>query len=246
MQRLSTPEPAAIPESVEPAAPGQDYTVKAGAAPLWDISGSYPSSPWFWPKLWSYNPQIPNPNWIYPGNQIHFAPSGNAQLSTEAPPPEPQLRNDEDVTLTGKIGYTPSSATLIQSEGFITATELAASGSIVGSSEEKSLLSSLDSVYIKFGKSSPQPGDRFLVFRTVREVRHPVTGNFFGDYLTGFARDGEDHGPGYAPHFRDHRPQLQYHRARRSGRPVGREIPAQCGPQAKRTRSRRLHRLPQR
>jgi len=39
---------------------------------LWDLCGSYFQNPWAWPKIWSYNPQIQNPHWIYPGDQVRL------------------------------------------------------------------------------------------------------------------------------------------------------------------------------
>jgi nucleoid-associated protein YgaU len=47
----------AVPES---------YVIQRGDT-LWDLSSRYLDSPWYWPKLWSYNPQVENPHWIYPG-----------------------------------------------------------------------------------------------------------------------------------------------------------------------------------
>src|SRR4029079_15071594 len=44
------------------------HTVKRGDT-LWDLSGHYYGNTWGWPKVWSYNPQISNPHWIYPGDQ---------------------------------------------------------------------------------------------------------------------------------------------------------------------------------
>jgi len=57
------------------AAPPDTYTVKSGDT-LWDLSGRYLDNPWYWPKLWSYNPGIANPHWIYPGNVLRFFPAG--------------------------------------------------------------------------------------------------------------------------------------------------------------------------
>ncbi len=37
---------------------------------LWDISGQFLEEPWLWPDLWPANPQIENPNLIYPGDTI--------------------------------------------------------------------------------------------------------------------------------------------------------------------------------
>ncbi len=160
--------------------PGQDYTVKTGDT-LWDISGTYLQSPWFWPKLWSYNPQIANPHWIYPGNDIRFYPGGGTQVA-EAPAPE-QPAEDTDVQATAKIGYIPPGTTVAPTQGFVTARELANAGEIVGSFEEKVLLASNDPVYMRFGRQKPKPGDQLVIFRTIQEVHHPVTGDLIG-YLT--------------------------------------------------------------
>jgi hypothetical protein len=55
----------------------ETYTVKDGDT-LWNLSAKFLNNPWYWPKIWSYNPQLDNPNWIYPGNVIRFYPGGAA------------------------------------------------------------------------------------------------------------------------------------------------------------------------
>lgn len=40
---------------------------------LWDISAKFLKSPWKWPKLWHGNPQIKNPDLIYPGDTLVFS-----------------------------------------------------------------------------------------------------------------------------------------------------------------------------
>jgi nucleoid-associated protein YgaU len=50
----------------------QQYTVVAGDT-LWDISGKYLREPWKWPQLWRANPQIENPNLIYPGDTLSLS-----------------------------------------------------------------------------------------------------------------------------------------------------------------------------
>jgi len=59
----------------------QQYTVVSGDT-LWDISGKYLREPWQWPQLWRANPQIDNPNLIYPGDTLTLSyVNGQPQLS---------------------------------------------------------------------------------------------------------------------------------------------------------------------
>jgi hypothetical protein len=49
---------------------GADLHVVSEGDTLWDISGHYFDDPWHWPQVWSWNPEITNPHWIYPLDQI--------------------------------------------------------------------------------------------------------------------------------------------------------------------------------
>lgn len=53
---------------VRPDSP-QQYTVVEGDT-LWDISGRFLEQPWMWPQVWQVNPQIADPDLIYPGDVI--------------------------------------------------------------------------------------------------------------------------------------------------------------------------------
>ncbi|WP_306518013.1 LysM peptidoglycan-binding domain-containing protein [Rheinheimera sp.] len=90
----------------------KNYTVKEGDT-LWDISGMYLSQPWLWPQLWKLNPQVDNPNLIYPGDvlSLTFDADGNPVLEvnddskvvkispdTSAPVAEPEVTASEDST----------------------------------------------------------------------------------------------------------------------------------------------------
>lgn len=58
----------------------QSYVVKKGDT-LWDISGVFLEKPWNWPQLWHVNPQIENPNLIYPGDTLNLTyVNGQPQL----------------------------------------------------------------------------------------------------------------------------------------------------------------------
>lgn len=182
-----------------PSAPGQVHTVVPGDT-LWDLSQSYLGSPWYWPKVWSYNPEIANPHWIYPGNRIRFYPSGEEVPSqvevSGAPgqmPEEGELEAptafEEDtgsVSAAGKIGYTPGRQARLLLQGFVTARELEEAGAIAGSFAETDMLSYPDTVYIRFkNRGNAKLGESYVVFKTVKDVRHPINGAKVG-FLTHF------------------------------------------------------------
>lgn len=61
----------------------QRYTVVRGDT-LWDISGKFLRQPWQWPQLWHANPQIANPDLIYPGDSLVLGfVEGQPQLMLE-------------------------------------------------------------------------------------------------------------------------------------------------------------------
>jgi len=68
--------------------PDGTYVVKTGDT-LWDLSQQFLKNPWYWPKIWSENPEIENPHWIYPGNLLKVRGGG------EGTPAEVTPVNDE-------------------------------------------------------------------------------------------------------------------------------------------------------
>ena len=61
----------------------ESHPVRRGDT-LWDISNRYYQSPYQWPRIWAFNPQIQNPHWIYPGDLVRLLPKGML-VATELP-----------------------------------------------------------------------------------------------------------------------------------------------------------------
>ncbi|WP_373049047.1 LysM peptidoglycan-binding domain-containing protein [Vulgatibacter sp.] len=176
------------PDDVVPSVSGDTHTVERGDT-LWDISGKYLENPWYWPKVWSFNPQIENPHWIYPGDEIRLqqddgaAPAGGpmADLS-KGDFTDP---GSDDVSVAGRIGVQLPKNLLAPTAGFVTEQELAESGVLAKSWEEKALLMEGDRIYVAWQDAADQVevGNTYVIYRTDREVSHPEEGGTVG-YLT--------------------------------------------------------------
>jgi LysM repeat protein len=149
-----------------PEAAPETHTVQRGDT-LWDISAHYLGSPWNWPKLWSYNPAITNPHWIYPGDLVYLYPPGQTPPATAKGEPPPHH-------IVG--GPRLAKGVFLRVDGFVEDGELKVAGKIVGSKLEKKMLSTLDEAYVEFPAEAPmQVGERYTVYMTVGEVKHPIT-----------------------------------------------------------------------
>jgi hypothetical protein len=129
------------------------HTVQRGDT-LWGISGRYYGNPWDWPRLWSYNPEITNPHWIYPLDQVRLLGQGGAMIA------EPQQ-------VTSRRGV--AAGTLFLREfGYLDREALEESGEIIGSPTDHMLLSPYDSLYIRFGgdrSERERPQGEFTIYR---------------------------------------------------------------------------------
>lgn len=155
------------------AAPGaaQDGSLETGAEThavaegdtLWDLSRRYYGSPYEWPRLWSFNPEITNPHWIYPGHVLRLregaavgpAPAAEATAAPKA------------LRLVGRAGAPKAPGTVRLGEHvYLDAQALAKAGTIVGSPEDHLMMSPSDEVYLKLekGERAPQLGQELSVF----------------------------------------------------------------------------------
>jgi hypothetical protein len=199
-------EKTVIREEGSVSAPSQEkYIIQPGDT-LWDISSRFLNSPWYWPKLWSYNPYISNPHWIYPGNELRLTPGGeempalveSAEPIEEKEPKELsevsmgtvegvgiEIPEDmEGVTMAGKIVNASSLTTYCRRDTFVSKKELEYAGRIIASFEEKNMLSTYDSVYLKFANlSEVKVGDRFMIFDRPTPIKHPKN----KDVIVGYA-----------------------------------------------------------
>lgn len=141
---------------------------------LWDITGRYFGNPWQWPRVWSYNPEITNPHWIYPDDRVRLRSPGGDGDPEPLPGADAQVEEGRD--------RSPSEGTRIRvaqprrqdatvrldDQGYLDREALDQAGVIVGSPEEQMLLSTFDEAYVRFDEDAKvRPGDTFTVFRSI-------------------------------------------------------------------------------
>lgn len=134
----------------------ETYTVHRGDT-LWDVTGHYYGNPWEWPRVWSYNPEITNPHWIYPLDTIRLLPAGQMQVSLPTRQVGPRVVSAARRRDPGSV--------FLREEGFLEQEEVRASGVIVGSPEGHMLLSPFDEVYVRFDDpNAVQVGREYTIF----------------------------------------------------------------------------------
>jgi hypothetical protein len=142
------------------------HVVKRGDT-LWDLCGRYYQNPWQWPKLWSYNPQISNPHWIYPGDQIRMR---GGELASGLNGGGNGLGGDAARGLVNRRGLIPGNTVFLRDQGFLGDPKRDSWGEIVGAVEEQMLLSDGNHVYLILRPGvDVKPGQELTVFRSVRQ-----------------------------------------------------------------------------
>lgn len=115
---------------------------------LYDLSGQYFGDNKQWPKLWSYNPHITNPHWIYPGDIVYLnapSPGKDQQKKAESKKGEFETGEDDAEQVEGLR---------VSTVGYIREDRTAYVGRIMSSPKEGRMLGEYDSAWVAFGDES--------------------------------------------------------------------------------------------
>lgn len=153
------------------------HTVAEGDT-LWDISERYFGEPWHWPELWSYNPEITNPHWIYPLDHVRLsnraleaaAPATTASAPKPFKEPPHALPGDLAPRVAVPARLLKDGTVFLRDQGYLDDAAIKASGQIVSAKEEHMLLSDSDKVYVKFkANQKVDVGQNYTIFRKVKK-----------------------------------------------------------------------------
>jgi LysM domain len=178
----------------------QTYTVVPGDT-LWSIAQRFLQQPWQWREIWRQNPQVRDPNRIFPGDVLRFSydPSGKPQLEVAERQEVPLLKLAPEIrveTLTQPIPPVPRGAveSFLTKALILTAAQWKDAPYIVADDDDQIAFAVRDRVYAR-GALFDQP--RYQVFRPGQALIEPGSGRNLGTagVLVGEARLEKDADP---------------------------------------------------
>ncbi len=177
------------------------YIVKPGDT-LWDISRRFLGSPWYWPQLWSKNPQIQNPHWIFPGDIIRFSRRGEIKIEKKEKQKGDEWKDisraewdkikvSEDIKWAAGKKAVSAEDFMSQDNGFIELREsfieskkLKEAGTISGSSEQRTIYGQGDQIFVKFKDiRTVSVGELYTVVKVGKPTYDPENGRFLGHII---------------------------------------------------------------
>jgi hypothetical protein len=139
------------------------YVIQKGDT-LFYLSEYFFGDPELWPGIWSLNPEITNPNWIYPGQSLLLAPGKGPGEEGEQPAP----------SIPSMLGYTPWKAgtEYLRPYGLIDKDIEEETGKIIGSFQETFYLDNHHKIYIKYKEGkTPSVGSKATIYEIVSDVK---------------------------------------------------------------------------
>ena len=160
------------------------YTVVKGDT-LWDISGKFLTQPWKWPEIWHANPQIANPNLIYPGDLLSLVyVDGQPRLSLNRGASRGTVKLSPGVRSTPMADAVPPipleaiRAFLIRNRVVDSEQDFKQAPYVVGGEGEGVIYGAGNTIYVRGDFAEPQPAYRIL--RQGKLYKDPVTNEFLG------------------------------------------------------------------
>jgi nucleoid-associated protein YgaU len=160
------------------------YTVVAGDT-LWDISGKFLSQPWKWPEIWRANPQVRDPDLIYPGDILTLTyVDGQPRLvlnrgeSRGTIKLSPRVRSSPVAEAIPSIPLGAINAFLLKNRILDTPEEFDAAPYIVAGNAERVLSGIGDRIYARGPIDPAHP--TYGVFRQGKTYVDPVTKEVLG------------------------------------------------------------------
>ncbi|WP_213878104.1 LysM peptidoglycan-binding domain-containing protein [Pseudomonas sp. dw_358] len=163
----------------------QRYTVVQGDT-LWEIAGKFLDQPWEWPHIWHANPQVANPDLIYPGDTLvlGYGTDGQPQITLVRGASRGTIKLSPRVRSTPVADAIPSiplesiNSFLLSNRIVDRAEDFQTAPYIVAGDAERVLSGMGDVIYAR-GHFDPQTTN-YGIFRQGKTYTDPITHEFLG------------------------------------------------------------------
>ncbi len=150
-------------------APGKGFHIVKKGDTLWGITGEHFEDSRDWPRVWSFNPQLQNPHWIYPGDQLRLG-EGIAADAT----PNSIRGGTLGRGLVTRTSLVPPETVFLRDLGYIDDPDKDVWGQVVGAREERQLLADGYHVYMILRPGvDVKVGQQMTVFKSSRDPETP-------------------------------------------------------------------------
>lgn len=123
--------------------PGKGFHIVKKGDTLWGITGEHFEDPRDWPQVWSFNPQLQNPHWIYPGDQLRMGPPVAADAT-----PGVIRGGTLGSGVVSRTALVPAETVFLRELGYIDDPDQDIWGQVVGARQERQLLTEDNHIYM--------------------------------------------------------------------------------------------------
>ncbi len=170
------------------AQPGSDFHEVRSGDTFWHLSGRYLGNNYDWPRMWSYNPHITNPHWIYPGDIVYLRDMPEAgEVSDEVA----EANGDTAGAQQARSVHEDTVGLYLATAGMIKSEQPTPVGRIIGAPKPARMIAEHDDIFVGFGDRayrqderddindedllevedvSAEEGDRFAIIRLDGEI----------------------------------------------------------------------------
>ncbi len=173
---VAAPAPVARPVVAEPMVRKDApliYTVQKGDT-LWGLAQKFLNNPADWRKIWHANPQVRNPNLIFPGDQLEIITINGQQRLTKRLSPQVRISPLDRAIPTLPFEHLKGFLSYPQ---IIEVPELNDSPRIISSTQDRLIMGAGDKIY---ASGALKPDELLAVVRPHKTLFDPVTGEVLG------------------------------------------------------------------
>lgn len=150
-----------------------EYYVVQEEETLWDLAARFYGDEREWPRLWSYNPHITNPHYIYPGDIVYLSPPPEPQERKKTDKQKPPQDEGPDKPVV-KDPKTTAPGLHLAAAGFIDKETPKLVGRVIASPKNARLLGQYDEVWVGFGDAGYTQNERdSMRDKNIRDLQAP-------------------------------------------------------------------------